>query len=468
MWNFHWCLTAAQRVGAMVPRMNRVLETARAQGSLVIWNPSDVVTAYAGTPQYERADAADVRPAPQNKDTVNVRFTTGAGACMCGPGHTCRVNYGWDAMAPALKIAAGDLFSASTDEINTLLRERGIENIVYMGVHTNMCVFGKPGALAPMKRAGFKVFLARDLNDAFTRYDPQRAFTPDTGTGIINQNLADGGVTVLNFGELQRDAGLWAKHLGADAAGAPVDYVRFAPWGKPDRPYVFDNELTVTLTQPWLDGAEIRYTTDGTEPTPASPLYTAPLKLRDTTRLRATAFRDAKPVSLPSDAFYAKLPPAPPAPDVYLDDLDYAANRYLDRVKNCFWYPRKKANYDGKPLWIRDDRYAHGLGFRAPASVRYALKPEYKRFVALAGVDDNLRRRENGRALAMHSSVVFHVFIDGRPVAASPVQRIGQPAWRFDVPIPAGARVLSIAVTDAGTPHPLDLGNFVNAGFITK
>ena len=26
LWNFHWCKTAAERVGALVPRMNRTLE----------------------------------------------------------------------------------------------------------------------------------------------------------------------------------------------------------------------------------------------------------------------------------------------------------------------------------------------------------------------------------------------------------------------------------------------------------
>src|SRR4051812_49125722 len=32
MWNWHWCKTAAARVGALVPRMDRVLDAARELG----------------------------------------------------------------------------------------------------------------------------------------------------------------------------------------------------------------------------------------------------------------------------------------------------------------------------------------------------------------------------------------------------------------------------------------------------
>ena len=32
-WNYHWCMTACERVSAMVPRWNRALECARKLGS---------------------------------------------------------------------------------------------------------------------------------------------------------------------------------------------------------------------------------------------------------------------------------------------------------------------------------------------------------------------------------------------------------------------------------------------------
>ena len=53
MWNYHWCKTAAMRVGALVPRMNRVLDAARGLGMTVMLCPSDVVDNYVGWPQRE-------------------------------------------------------------------------------------------------------------------------------------------------------------------------------------------------------------------------------------------------------------------------------------------------------------------------------------------------------------------------------------------------------------------------------
>jgi nicotinamidase-related amidase len=459
MWNFHWCMTAAERVSAMAPRMNSVLSIARELGMQVVWNPSDVVTSYSGYPQYEKAVAAKPVKAPQTRDDIKVHFTAPVGRCMCGRGIGCRVNYGWDGMCPDLKIAANDLISSSTDEIYSLLTERGITDIIYMGVHTNMCVFGKPGAMSNMWKAGFNCMLARDLNDAFTSYDADKGYTPDTGTTEIDENLQRAGIPNVNIGEDFRKAGL----LNFDT---PVDYVRFAPWGKPDRPYFMENSTTATLTAPWLDDAEIRYTTDGSEPTAKSKLYIAPLTVSETTTVRAAAFRKGKQVSLVSMAHYVKMPTPPPTPDVFLEDLKYIANAYLKSVPMCLWYPQKWKSFEGNPLRIRGVTYAHGMGFRAPSSVQYAVKPDYKSFVALVGVDENILEQNNARFVGMHSSVVFSVYIDGVKVAESPVMRLSQEPWRFDVPIPAGSRLINISCTDAGSRNILDYGNWVNAGFV--
>jgi nicotinamidase-related amidase len=462
MWNYHWCMTVSERVSAMVPRMNAVLNVARQQGIQVIWNPSDVVTMYAGYPQYERAVAVNHQAVPNKRKDISVKFTARVGSCMCGSGLPCKVNYGWDGMNPDLVIGENDLFSSSDSEIYSLLNERGITDIIYMGVHTNMCVFGKPGALSKMWKAGFRCLLARDLNDAFTNYNHATGYTPDNGTTEINENLQKGGVPCINMGEEFHKLGL----LKFDT---PVDYVRFTSWGTQDRPYFFDKISTVTLTATWLDKSEIRYTTDGSEPNIQSTLYTKPLTIEQTQKLRAAAFRDGKRVSLFSEAYYVKLPEKlPPQPDVYLEDLNYIPNEYIKKVNFFLWHPVKSKSFEGKSLRVRGKTYQHGLGFRAPSSVQYEIKPEYKRFVALAGVDDNILSQHNGRFLAMHSSVVFKVFIDGKLAAESPVMRISQEAWRFDVEIPQGSRRINISCTDAGSRNILDYGNWIDAGFIVE
>jgi hypothetical protein len=211
--------------------------------------------------------------------------------------------------------------------------------------------------------------------------------------------------------------------------------------GRKERTYKYKQSVTVTLTAPWLTDVEIRYTLDGTEPSAASPLYEKPLLLSETRRLRTAAFRGQKLVSVPTSACFVRLPPRPAKPDVYLDDLKYVLDPYgqiAPVFAACLWQPKVGKSYESQPLRVRGKVYPKGLGFRAPSAVRNELKPEYDRFVALAGLADNMLDNESGRNLAMHCSVVFRAFIDGQQAAESPVMRISQEPWRFDVKIPPG------------------------------
>ena len=465
MWNYHWCMTCSERVSTMVPRMNAVLEAARRVGIQVVWNPTDVITMYSGHSVYEKAVAVHPRKTPEVRKDIAVKFTAKTGQCLCGPGLACRLNYGHDAMHPDFLIGGNDLMSSSTGHVYTILSDRSVTDVIYMGVATNICVYGKPGALSHLWKAGFNCMLAQDLNDAFTHYDPASGYTLDMGTAETDDDLIKAGVPCINMGNEFRK-------LGLISSKAPTDYVRFAPWGKADSPYLMEKPTVVTLTAPWLDGTEIRYTTDGSEPTAKSSLYTRPLNIDWTQTIRAAAFRKGKQVSLPSEAFYVRLPDKiPPQPDVYLDDLPYIPNEYTKHSKGaymCLWHPQKGKSFEGKPLRVRDKTYAHGMGFRAPSSVQYEIKPEYRRFVARAGIDYNMLDYNNGRFLAMHGSVVFKLFIDGKQAAESPVMRISNEPWRFDVEIPKDSYRINLVCMDAGTRNILDYGNWIDAGFVTK
>lgn len=61
----------------------------------------------------------------------------------------------------------------------------------------------------------------------------------------------------------------------------------------PEAETLFDESVTVTLT-PGKAGLDIRYTTDGSEPTLTSPRYSAPLKLTRTTTVKAAAVYDGR------------------------------------------------------------------------------------------------------------------------------------------------------------------------------
>ncbi len=64
----------------------------------------------------------------------------------------------------------------------------------------------------------------------------------------------------------------------------------------------FQGQLSVELTT--APGAEVRYTTDRTEPTISSPLYSGPIAVTSTTQLRARAFVDGLPDGAIATALY--------------------------------------------------------------------------------------------------------------------------------------------------------------------
>ena len=64
MWDTHTCANAAQRVGAMAPGMNQVVDAARRLGVMIIHAPSDTMKFYEGSPQRLRMQQAPKAPSP--------------------------------------------------------------------------------------------------------------------------------------------------------------------------------------------------------------------------------------------------------------------------------------------------------------------------------------------------------------------------------------------------------------------
>ena len=473
-WNYHWCMTWTQQAGGMTERRNRALEGARKLGMTVFWGPTDVASQYVGTPQRERALAVPYIEVPHVRD-ITCKFTVPYGPCLCGPGISCAVNYGEELMDPRLVIAEDDLIVCGTQELYSLCKQKGITHLIYMGGATNICLSGKPVGLGPMYRAGLDCVFARDLAFAWTTYDPARGYTPTMGNRQAADDLERGRIATINMGAELKKLGLWDDTWVTEP-------IRITPAGQVHRPYFFEKSVTVTLEAPYLENpylknATIHYTLDGSQPTAGSPRYEKPLVLTQTSELNTVAFRDGRKVSLPGsesgspslDGRFVRLGPRPPKPDVYLDEIEPIQELYARlsaAVAACFWRPAENLSYEGKPLRIRGQKYEKGVGMRAPANIRYELKGEYDRFVALAGVDDNMLDVHLGRFVAGHPSVVLKVFIDGELAAESPVMRISQEPWRFDVKIPEGARQINLVATDADSRSPCDLANWAEAGFV--
>jgi hypothetical protein len=95
----------------------------------------------------------------------------------------------WQRQIDTLKIGPADAISDSGVEIWNLLEQRGIKNVMLMGVHTNMCVLGRPFGLRQMAKNGKNVVLVRDMTD--TMYNPARSphVSHFTGTDLIVEHI---------------------------------------------------------------------------------------------------------------------------------------------------------------------------------------------------------------------------------------------------------------------------------------
>ncbi|HEV2688547.1 MAG TPA: isochorismatase, partial [Bryobacteraceae bacterium] len=88
-----------------------------------------------------------------------------------------------------LSIGPSDRISDRGPEVYSFLRQRGIGNLLVMGVHANMCVLNRSFAIKQMTKWGIHCVLVRDLTDAM--YNPQdRPFVShQRGTALVVEHI---------------------------------------------------------------------------------------------------------------------------------------------------------------------------------------------------------------------------------------------------------------------------------------
>jgi type 1 glutamine amidotransferase/nicotinamidase-related amidase len=193
MWDSHHCYRAVGRVKEISPRLNEVVSAARQKSATIIHAPSDCMAAYVDHPARRRAittpqaanypeDIADWCHKIPAEDNGKYPIDQSDG----GEDDTPEEHAAWidslrqdgrNPRAPWLRQVdtiridpEHDLISDSGKEIWNVLEDRGIENVILVGVHTNMCVLGRPFGLRRMVQAGKRVALMRDMTD--TMYNP--------------------------------------------------------------------------------------------------------------------------------------------------------------------------------------------------------------------------------------------------------------------------------------------------------
>ena len=195
MWNQHWCQGATRRVAEMAPRMNDVVNAARQRGVLIIHCPSDTMTFYEGTAQRKLAQSAPPATAKvplqnwcrldRNREAP-LPIDDSDGGCDDWP--HCPNGSPWRRQIDTIEVKEGDAVTDSA-EAYYLMQQRGLENVIVMGVHLNMCVLGRPFSIRQMVSQGKNVVLMRDLTD--TMYNSrQRPYVPHcVGTELMIEHV---------------------------------------------------------------------------------------------------------------------------------------------------------------------------------------------------------------------------------------------------------------------------------------
>jgi type 1 glutamine amidotransferase/nicotinamidase-related amidase len=199
MWDRHWCKGATQRVAEMAPLMNEGVSRARTRGVLIIHAPSGTVGYYENHPARKRAVRAQRAPnvpddignwctwKSEREARAEYPIDQADGGCDCEP--KCETGSPWRKQIETIEISDEDAISDSGLEIWNLLEQRRIRNVILMGVHTNMCVLGRPFGLRNMARYGRNVVLMRDMTDTMYNSRMRPFVNHFTGTDLIVEHI---------------------------------------------------------------------------------------------------------------------------------------------------------------------------------------------------------------------------------------------------------------------------------------
>ncbi|MDA0282420.1 MAG: ThuA domain-containing protein [Planctomycetota bacterium] len=212
MWDYHHCLNAVRRGTEMAPRMNKVLQAARERGAIIIHAPSSCTETYADHAARKRARSVTrveklpneigkwcYRIPQEEQGEYPIDQTDGGedddltehaewAQKLVAMGRNPKAP--WKAQMDLLEIdAERDFISDNGEEIWSILERNDCKNVILLGVHTNMCVLGRPFGLRQMAKNGKNVVLMRDMTD--TMYNPLRKpfVSHFTGTDLIVEHI---------------------------------------------------------------------------------------------------------------------------------------------------------------------------------------------------------------------------------------------------------------------------------------
>ena len=190
MWDRHWSRGATHRCGLLAEKINQVATAAREKGILIVHAPSDTMEFYKDAEARHRLFSVPMQenitePVFVEEHPLPVDDSDG-GSDTADDGFPVDTQV-WTRQTEKIHIdQSRDVICGDEgDQLFSYLSAKGIKFILYMGVHTNLCILNRSFAIKPMLRRGMQTALVRDLTDAM--YNPAKPpyVSHEEGTRLI-------------------------------------------------------------------------------------------------------------------------------------------------------------------------------------------------------------------------------------------------------------------------------------------
>jgi nicotinamidase-related amidase len=186
MWDDHWCKSAATRCGELAKRAEPFLKACRQKGMAIIHCPSDCMASYKDHPARKRALAVKKAEPPEARELPNPPLPVDDTKGGCDDEKEAKFYKAWTREHAAITIDRDkDYVTDSGAEVYGILKEKGIDTLLVMGVHTNMCVLNRSFAIKQMVKWGVRTFLVRDLTDSMYSPKYKPFVSHERGTELI-------------------------------------------------------------------------------------------------------------------------------------------------------------------------------------------------------------------------------------------------------------------------------------------
>ncbi len=184
MWDRHWSRAMNERVAALAPKMNELIKKARAAGVIIIHCPSDCTDFYAN--DQARIMTVEMPQAPPPPEIKHGNPPQPIDASDGGSDTDDMGGMPWKRQIATIEINQNkDFITDKGTEVYSVLKNKGIKQVLIMGVATNMCVLERSFGIHQMVKWGVSIALVRDMTD--TMYSP--AMPPyvshEQGTALV-------------------------------------------------------------------------------------------------------------------------------------------------------------------------------------------------------------------------------------------------------------------------------------------